>query len=255
MCHLYEKYPEVILFDATYKLNNVNLELFIQLCIDGNGQTELVSLYICRNENREGIGAMLKVFNEFNPNWCKTKVFIGDKDFADRSVYKEHFPDAVLQICLFHVLQIFNREITTAKRGVTTEQRNNVLDILQRLAYSESSQSYDNVYKELCDLNLQHVTSYFNENWHGIKDEWTMFGRNQYAHFMSTTNNRSERLNRTIKQLGQRNANLLVFFENLSTTISYLASEKDIKAVRSRMRVERKRFDDAALERLVCISL
>lgn len=249
MCHLYDKYPQLILFDATYKINNLNLSLFIQLCVDGNGETEVVSLYNCRNETREGIGAMLAVFKELNPNWHKTTVFIGDKDFADRSVYKEYFPDAVLQICLFHVLQIFNREVTTTKRDITTEERKNALEILQKLAYSESKASYDQLYSQLCDLKLDLVTKYYNENWHNIKEEWTLFGRNQYAHYMNTTNNRAERTNRTIKELCKRNSNLLVFFENLSTTMSVLASEKDIKAVRSTMRIERKRFSDPVLER------
>lgn len=176
MSHLYDKYPEVILFDATYKLNNHNLPLFIQLCIDRNGETEIASLYIRRSESREGIGAMLDVFKELNSSWCKTKVFSGDKDFADRLVYKEKFPDAVLQICLFHVLQIFNREITTSKREITKEQRCQALEILQDLVYSESSESYDAFYEKLCELNLTHVTSYFNANWNGIKDEWSVHG-------------------------------------------------------------------------------
>lgn len=249
MAHLYDKYPEVGLFDATYQLNNHNFALFIQLCIDGNGETDIVSLYICRNESREGIGAMLKIFKELNPNWNKTKVFIGDKDFADRSVCTEEFPDAVLQICLFHVLQSFNREISTTKRNITREQRVLVLEILQRLAYAQSQHSYDEIYKELCDLKLKEVNCYFNENWHNIKEEWTSFGRNQYAHYLSSTNNRSERLNRTIKDIGNRNSNLLVFFENLSTTVATLSSEKDIKAIRSQMKVQRKRFENLALER------
>lgn len=249
MSQFYDKYPEVILFDATYKINNLNFPLFIQLCVDGNGETEVVSLYICRSESLECVGAMLEVFKELNPNWHKTSVFIGDKDFADRSVYTDYFPDAVLQICLFHVLQIFNREITTIKRGITTAQREQALEILQKLAYSQSRASYDRLYTQLCDLELKEVTNYFNENWHNIQDEWTLFGRNKFANYMNTTNNRSERINRTIKELCKRNSNLLVFFENLSTTIATLASEKNIKAIRASMKVERKRFDDPALER------
>lgn len=244
---MYDRYPEVVLFDCSYKLNNLNFGLFLQLCIDGNGETELVSMYICRNETKEGIGAMLAIFKESNKNWCKTKVFIGDKDFADRYVYKDHFPDAVLQICLFHVLQIYNREITTVKRKITNQQRIEVLEILQRLCYAQTLRSYNQIYEELCDLNLEHVRSYFDQCWHNIKDEWTLFGRNQYAHYLNTCNNRTERLNRTIKQIGNRNANLMVFSENLSTTVTALASEKDIKVIRSTMRVQRKTFSNPGM--------
>lgn len=91
------------------------------------------------------------------------------------------------------------------------------------------------------------MTKYFNENWHVIKEEWTIYGRNQFAHFMNRTNNRSERLNRTFKQIGTRYANLLIFFENISSSVAVLASEKDIKVIRSTMRVERQRFEDPVL--------
>lgn len=215
--------------------------------IDGEGQTELVSLFVCRSESREGIGAMLDVFKEFNKDWHKTSVIIGDKDFADRCVYKEKFPLAVLQICLYHVLTTFHREITTQKRDISVSQRLVVLEILERLVYSQSDYAYESAYQELCDLKLDLVIKYFNEHWHVIKEEWTMHGRNQYANYMNTTNNRTERLNRTIKQIGNRHANLLTFFENVTTTTAVLASEKDIKAIRSTMRTERQRFEDPVL--------
>lgn len=224
------------------------MPLFTQLVIDGNGQTEVASLFICRSESREGIGAMLDVFKEFNPDWPKTEVVIGDKDFADRSIYTEKLPQVTLQICLYHVLVIFHREITTQKRKITADQRVTVLEILTRLVYSKTSEAYDLCYDELCSLNFERVNQYYNDNWHVIKDEWTMHGRNKYANYMNNSNNRSERLNRTLKQIGNRYANLLVFFENVTTSLAVIASEKDIQAVRSTMRVERKRFQDPALQ-------
>lgn len=235
MQHLYSQYPEVLLYDGTYKLNNRDMPLFTQCVIDGDGQTELVSIFICQSESREGIGAMIDLFMKFNGDWAKTTVIIGDKDFADRAIYREKFPDAVLQICLYHVLTTFHREINTQKREISTSQRLLALDVLQRLVYSQSGEVYETAYQELCDLNLELVTKYFNENWHAIRDEWTMHGRNRYV---NTTNNRTERLNRTFKQIGNRHAGLLTFFENITTSVAVLASEKDIKAVRSTMRVE-----------------
>lgn len=248
MQHIYATYPEVLLYDATYKLNNMDLPLFTQCVIDGNGQTELVSLYICRSESKEGVGAMLDIFKQNNNDWHRTTVIIGDKDFADRAVYIEKMPQVILQICLYHVLTTFHREVTTTKRDISAPQRTAALEIIQRIVYSQSEEVYQSAYDELCDLNLDKVTAYFNTNWHSIKEQWTMHGRNKYANYMNTTNNRSERLNRTIKQIGNRHANLLTFFENVSTSVAVLASEKDIAAIRSTMRVERQRFDDAVLK-------
>lgn len=225
----------------------MDLPLFTQCVVDGNGQTEVVSLYICRSESKEGIGAMLDIFKGFNKDWNKTTVIIGDKDFADRAVYTEKFPQSVLQICLYHVLTTFHREISTTKREISASQRVAALEVIQRIVYSKSDEVYQSTYEELIDLKLDLVTKYFNENWHSIKDEWTLHGRNRFANYMNTTNNRTERLNKTLKQIGNRHANLLTFFENVTTSIAVLASEKDIAAIRSTMRVERQRFDDPVL--------
>lgn len=40
------------------------------------------------------------------------------------------------------MLRTSRREITTAKRDITSVQRFKILDILQRLAYSKSEESY-----------------------------------------------------------------------------------------------------------------
>lgn len=246
MASIFDKYPELLLYDATYKMNEREMPLFVQSVVDGNGTTEIVALAICKSESRAVIEFVLDSFKEINPNWTKIKCVIGDKDFADRIVYKEKFIGVALQICLFHVLRTFNREIS-AKRGITKDERQKALEILQRLCYASSYDYYDEQYEKLCQLNIESVTEYYNTNWHSIKDEWTLCGRNQYANYLNSTNNRSESMNHKIKTVGTRNSNLLTFFENVSTSVSVLASEKDIKVLRQDMRVERIRFQDANL--------
>lgn len=59
-----------------------------------------------------------------NEKWCESKVIISDEDFAERSVFKEKFSLAPMQICLYHVLKNFDREVTTKKRNITEEQKN-----------------------------------------------------------------------------------------------------------------------------------
>ncbi|KAG4065407.1 hypothetical protein HA402_002805 [Bradysia odoriphaga] len=248
MAHLYEKYPEILFYDATHDLNNKKFPLFIQLCIDGNGNSEIVSLYICVSESREGVGSMIDAFKELNPSWTKTKVILGDKDFADRGVYSEKFTNAVMKICIFHVLRTFRREITIYKREITSSQRDDALIILQRLVYSSSEEQYEAAYSELINLNLEHVTNYYNENWHCIREQWTIFGLNENCSYMNATNNRMESLNQKLKLIGSRHANLQSFFENLTISISNSSSEKDLAAVRGKMRRSRQCFDDPVLQ-------
>lgn len=177
MSQIFKKYPEVMLYDTTYKMNNKDLPLVLQLCVDGNGETEISSIFVAISESRLCVGAMVNIFQELNPAWKKTKVIIGDKDFADRAIYSEKFPDAALQICLYHVLVNFGREITTNEREAA-------LNVIQLLVYSTSEESYDSAYQELADLNLEDVMQYYNDNWHGIRDEWTLYGRNKFANYL-----------------------------------------------------------------------
>lgn len=246
MTLIFDTYPEVVLYDATYKMNDREMPLFIQSVVDGNGITEIVTLAICRSESKVVIEFVLDCFKEENPSWTKIRCVIGDKDFADRVVYKEKLAGVVLQICLFHVLRTFNREIS-AKRGITQAQRQEALQILQRLCYASSEEYYNEQYEELCQLNNTSVTEYFNSNWHSSRQEWSLFGRNKYSNYLNNTNNRSETMNQKVKMIGTRNSNLLTFFENLSCSVSVLASEKDIKAVRNEMRTARVRFDNVDL--------
>ena len=39
---VFDSYPEVILVDATYKLNNLRMSLYLMMYIVGNGQGEIV---------------------------------------------------------------------------------------------------------------------------------------------------------------------------------------------------------------------
>lgn len=89
MASMFDKYPELVLYDATYKMNDREMPLFVQSAVDGNGTTEIVTLAICKSESRVVIEFVLDCFKDLNANWTKIQCVIGDKDFADRIVYKE----------------------------------------------------------------------------------------------------------------------------------------------------------------------
>lgn len=53
---------------------------------------------------------------------------------AERTAFKSKMPQIELQLCLFHVLKNFEREITTTKRGISEIERKRVLAILKDMA-------------------------------------------------------------------------------------------------------------------------
>ena len=47
-----ESYPELLMVDATYKWNNLRMPVFIPLVIDGNGESEIVSVFLVSTEDK-----------------------------------------------------------------------------------------------------------------------------------------------------------------------------------------------------------
>ena len=47
-----------------------------------------------------------------------------------------------------------------------------MLEILQKLAYSSSEDTYEVNRRQLFNLHIEKVTTYYNKDWHPIRHEW-----------------------------------------------------------------------------------
>lgn len=72
------------------------MPLYLKMCIDGNGQGEIVLMYLTTTETEEAITKMVRAFKNINPQWEHTEVVISDKDFTERAVFQKEFPNAAL---------------------------------------------------------------------------------------------------------------------------------------------------------------
>jgi len=61
-------------------------------------------------------GCFSGILKQHNPSLSNTKCFMADKDMTERRVISETFPDATLQICLFHVLRTFRFGVFGSQR-------------------------------------------------------------------------------------------------------------------------------------------
>ncbi|RWS18712.1 uncharacterized protein B4U80_07169, partial [Leptotrombidium deliense] len=155
MKQMFEHYPELVIYDATYKLNNLRMPIFLLLVVDGNGESEIISIWFVKSESHFVFTSMANIFKQQNPSYEAIEVFMADKDFADREAVKECFPGKYIGICIFHVLRTFKREITEAKRKITPPQKFAVMDILQKMVYSYDEDKYNEYYESLMSLNLK----------------------------------------------------------------------------------------------------
>ena len=222
----FSSYPEIILNDATYKLNELRMPLYLMLIIDGNGQSEIVAAFLTTLETHEAITAMVQAFKLHNPNWSHTKVVISDKDFTERSVFEAEFPGASLIICLFHTLRSMKREVTCEKLGLRPGERDHALEILTKLAYSSSTDEYDQHFLELQGCGLRSVIAYYNTNWHPIRQQWVECYKGANFTAGERTNNRLESINAKIKSVCSNYASLSTFFEEFFAVLACLRNER-----------------------------
>ena len=134
----FDKYPELVLVDATYKLTNVHMALYVMLCIGPNGESEIVALFLSTLEDTQSLRSALKQFKERNSKWTEIKTVMTDKDMAERDAIRQEFSDASLLLCVFHVLRSMSREITTTKMGINEAQRASALKVMQSLVYAST---------------------------------------------------------------------------------------------------------------------
>ena len=74
------------------------------------------------------------------------------KHMVERSVLKSELPQIHRQICLYHVMRTFSREISIEKLGITSGEKQTVLELLQKIAYATSSDDYDAQYQHLLSV-------------------------------------------------------------------------------------------------------
>ena len=220
-------YPEVLMVDATYKLNELRMPLYLMLIIDSNGQSEIIGVFLTALETQEAIGKMVQVFKSENPRWSCTKVVITDKDFTERAVFQKEFPSASLLICLFHTLRSMKREVSCEKLGLRPGERDHALEVLTRLVYSKSEAEYMRHYQVLLDSGLRSVIEYYNNNWHPIRHQWVECFKGANFTMGEKTNNRLECINSKVKSVCSKYASLATFFDQFFAVLSCLRNERD----------------------------
>ena len=104
--------------DATHKVIELRMPLHVFLFCDGNGQSKIVATFLVASEQKPVIKQMVRNFKKHNISWSTTKVIMTEKDMNERDTLSEELPGAVLQLCLFHILRTFGREIAMHRSHV-----------------------------------------------------------------------------------------------------------------------------------------
>lgn len=226
----FKAYPELLCLDATYKLLELRLPVYLMLSEDSNGQSEIAAVCLLVQEDATSVTWMVETFKKLNLNWEKVRVIMADKDIGERDVLKKSIPNASVLICLFHTLRSFKREITCEKMGISSGQRSMCLELLQQMCYAHSESEYADLHSRLQSSAPKDVVTYFNDNWHGIRSEWVLGMKSSCGNFLNFTNNRLESINGKLKQVINRHSTLEDFIEKFFIILTALRTERDHKA-------------------------
>jgi len=226
MKDFFRLYPEIVLMDATYKLTNVRMPLYVLLCVGPNGESAVVCVFLTVAEDTATLATALDKFKERNDQWPSIKTVMTDKDMAEREAIRQQFPDATLLLCLFHVMWAMSREITTAKMGIREEQRCQALKALQSIAYASSENQYNVLHAQLTATMPAAVVQYFDTHWHPCRQEWVHCWQQQNVTFGEWTNNRIESINQRLKAVIRTGSTLPVFFKDLTATLACMRQER-----------------------------
>lgn len=230
MKQCFDAFPDLLMFDGTYNVNDRRMPLIVVMIVDGSGCSQIVAFILVKSENLSTFDNLFDIFKEENPKHKDIKVIISDKSFANRTIFRKAFPEAQHQFCVFHVLQIFEREITPKKRDITLEQKTAILNILRAMVYTDSEMKYFHLYQRLKGMKCDKVDEYFDANWHNIRNQWVACYVNQYHNFENRTNNRLESFNQKIKSIVAKYSPLSRFFCDLITCTSAFNIERDHQA-------------------------
>ena len=86
----FEAFPEVLFIDATYKLNQLHLPVFVFLVEDSMGLSEVAGVCLVINECKEIVEWLMDTFAKCNPGVKSIRVVMADKDITERNVISKN---------------------------------------------------------------------------------------------------------------------------------------------------------------------
>ena len=96
--------------------------------------------------------------------------------------------------------------------GVTSAERYQCLEIIQKSVYSKSSDGYKRNVQQLVHTMLTVVSEYFMKNWDPIKHQWVSSFKDLCFNLEETTYNRLESTFNKLKSVCRKHTSMLQFF-------------------------------------------
>ena len=140
--------------------------------------------------------------------------WIIDKDFREVRTIGRVFPHSLIWLCLFHVMTYMKKITTSAP--VSKPEREFIFERFRGLVYSLNEEQFElnlRAFKNSIEgvtvlppnnKNEVLLSDYFTRNWMSCKDMWALYLRTASVTLGDRTNNRIERVFRSIKHSAKK---------------------------------------------------
>ena len=159
----FSAYPEIVCIDATYKLTEFRIPVYILLVEDGMGLSEIAGVALLATEDAESLQWLFDTMKLKNPT-DNIRVFMADKDLNERQLIKECFPHVIVLICLFHTLRTFKREVTAVTMGISKGNVEMLAEIFQEMAYLPTMDHVQKLKEKFYNVSPPIVSEYLGRN-------------------------------------------------------------------------------------------
>ena len=211
MRRVLNSYPQMLFVDGTYCVNKHSMPLYVFAVCDGNGQGQVVSYALVKDERASTLRSLFREFEKFNPLGESLKTIMTDKDLNEIAQIKQVFPSVNIMLCRFHVQKAFKSGIAA---HCHEEDRDVVRDLVTRMVYSSREIDYDRAKEEMEGVSAT-FSGYFDANWDPMKEMWAGYIVKHYNHRSHFTNNIVESHNHSIKAIVKRRSSIVDLIKDL----------------------------------------
>ena len=234
MQETFAKFPEVLMLDGTYSINNCGMPLYAFIVEDGNGSGQLVALFLMSGEGSAQMKTMFEIFRNANQKITETKTIIIDKDFTEISAIESVIPHVDIQLCTFHCIKAVQKKISSLTLDMSSKAQLNSL--FRKLLYAKNDRDFADTASQIKSISSQFDT-YLNENWYPVKERWVHHLKNAKTNLGNTTTNRIESLFGKLKQIVKSKVSLAVCLRQLLQFVKSTNLQSDFSQFQSQNKV------------------
>ena len=212
--YFFKKYGEILMIDSTYRLNSLNMPVYIFMASDQLGNGRVVAAAVVASETCEILEEVFSEFASVNNSENIVKTIIVDKDLSEINAIKKIFKQANVFLCLFHVIKAFIAKVTKTSHHNSVKQK--AINIFQEMLYCCSEDIYKKIAAKFQAEKPSDLVCYFNKNWNKCSEIWSGYALKDIIINNETTNNKVESKNGALKQLINATDSIVVCIEKLA---------------------------------------